>query len=299
MPESMNINEVIRTVIKVLENIFEKRITVEYALAEDLMGIEADKYQINQVLTNLIINACDAMPTGGVLTLQSENVNLHAGQSATRPEIPTGEYIKFSVSDTGVGIPADDLKHIFEPFYTTKTEGGTGLGLAMVNGIIENNRGLIEVKSSPGFKTTFEIYLPASHKTPAIRPARENLEKGKGTVLVVDDEDHVRRLGKLMLERLGYKVLSARNGVEAVDVFRQHNLEIDIVLLDMIMPLMTGKEAYIEMTSIRPDVKVLIISGYSQSKNVQDVVNMGANGFMQKPFKLNDLSRAIKKVLEN
>jgi PAS domain S-box-containing protein len=275
-----------------------KEIIIERDFADHLFPIEADRGQIEQVLLNLFVNAADAMPGGGNLYLKTKNVshvNIKSSQFNPRP----GNYVQLTISDTGSGMDQATLEHIFDPFFTTKEMGrGTGLGLASVYGIIKGHDGYIDVASEKGQGTTFIIYLPATQKAveePA--EAAAELIRGSGTLLVVDDEDLVLHVAANMLEKLGYTVLKARNGTEAVHVFDAHKNQIKLVVLDIIMPDMGGGEVYDKIKTINPDVKVLLASGYSVDGQAIELLERGCDGFMQKPFTMEELSGKIEQIL--
>ncbi len=297
-PIPLNINDVIKEVIEVSEKIFEKNIDIKFELACDIGVIEADKTQIEQVLTNIIINAKDAMPLGGKLTFRTENVIIGEDFLRKHPEFKTGRYVKISITDTGTGM-ADDVKsHIFEPFFTTKgRDKGTGLGLATVYGIIKNHNGYIDVFSKPGKGTTFTIFLPISDKK-ILKKSNDKIMKGSGTILLVDDEDSVRNVSTKQLESLGYNVITAKDGSEAINIFRKEKDNVDLILLDMIMPVLSGEKTFLELKKIKPEVKVIFISGYGKDSRAISTVKKGAISFIQKPFKLKNLSEVVYNALK-
>jgi CheY-like chemotaxis protein len=264
-----------------------------------LWTVEVDRGQIEQVLLNLFVNAWHAMPDGGDLFLETRNVFLD--ETYVQPYgVQPGRYVKLSVTDNGIGIDPKDQKRVFDPFFTTKDMGrGTGLGLASAYGIITNHGGIITVYSERGSGTTFNIYLPASDKIICddIEP-KSQIVTGKETILFVDDEKGILEIGRLIMERLGYKVLSCDNGAEAISIFRQRHREIDLVLLDMIMPGMGGGETFNELKAIDPDIKVVLSSGYSINGQAKNILNRGCKGFIQKPFSLQDLSIKLRQVLD-
>ncbi len=235
---------------------------------------------------NLAVNARDAMPDGGKLTFETAHVSLDEEHCRLHVGAKPGDYVMLSVSDTGHGMDHETLNHIFEPFYTTKETGkGTGLGLAMVYGMVKQHGGYIICYSEPGMGTTFRIYLPviptaAKSETPTERPA---LLRGTETVLLVDDEDMVRELGRRILERFGYTVLIAANGKDAVNLYRKKGSEISLVILDLIMPEMGGKQCLEELLKIDSRVRVLIASGYSGAGETKKAIESGARGFVGKP----------------
>ena len=278
----------------------KKEITVQLDLASNLFAIEADAGQIEQVLLNLYVNAADAMPGGGTLTLKTRNVT-HEDMKGSLYEPKPGKYVMLTVTDTGTGMYKRTMERIFDPFFTTKEMGrGTGLGLASAYGIIKSHAGYIDVDSKRGQGTTFSIYLPASDKkVERVVRSFERLIVGTGTVLLVDDEEPIIKVGKELLELIGYRVLIARDGNEAVKTYRKYQDEINVVVLDMVMPGMGGGEAYDRLKKLDPDVKVLLSSGFSIDGEASDILDRGCNGFIQKPFTVKQLSRALEKVLEN
>lgn len=275
-----------------------KEIKIHSKYAPDLWTVAADGAQIEQVLLNLYVNAWQAMPGGGDLYLQTENVTFDEKRSGPYPVDP-GRYVKISVTDTGMGMDKATQERIFEPFFTTKTMGrGTGLGLASAYGIIRNHGGMINVYSEKGHGATFRIYLPASDKkVVAERATSEPIPKGRETVLLVDDEEMILSIGEKTLKRMGYRVMSARSGKEAVELYRKHKNKIDIVVLDMVMPEIGGGETYDRLKAINPGVKVLLSSGYSVEGMASEILRRGCNGFIQKPFKMRELSRKIREIV--
>ena len=285
-----------------------KEITIHRELAKDLFVVEADQGQIEQVLLNLYVNAADAMsicadgaaarPGGGNLILKTMNTT-HDNIKGTAYNPEPGNYVLVTVTDIGIGIGKKTQERIFDPFFTTKEMGrGTGLGLASAYGIIKGHGGYIDVESKKGKGTTFSIYLPASEKKvrKAVKTA-EQFIKGTGTVLLVDDEEVMLEVGEALLETMGYRVLIARDGKEAAEVYRKNKDDIDIVLLDMVMPNMGGSEAYDRMKEINPKVKVLLSSGYSINGQATEILEQGCDGFIQKPFSVKKLSRKIREIL--
>ena len=276
-----------------------KEFTIRRELADNLYTIEADQGQIEQVLLNLYVNAADAMPEGGEFTLKtinSSHKNIKGKHFVPKPD----NYVMLLVADTGVGMDKLTIKRIFEPFFTTKSIGqGTGLGLASVYGTIKVHNGYINVDSKKGLGTTFKIYLPASEiKLRKTVKIPEELIKGTGTVLMVDDEEVIIEVGRELLGAIGYKVLTAIDGKEAIEIYKKNMDKIDIVLLDMIMPDMGGGKVFDIIKKINPDAKVLLISGYSLDNQAAEILNRGCDGFMQKPFNLNELSGKIRKIIQ-
>jgi nitrogen-specific signal transduction histidine kinase len=275
-----------------------KNITIHRDLAGNLFACEADQGQIEQVLMNLFVNSADAMPEGGDLFLKTANVNFK--EIKGRGYLPNpGDYILLTVTDTGVGMDSKTIDRIFDPFFTTKELGrGTGLGLASTYGIVKGHGGYIEVESEKGRGSTFKVYLPASGK-PAQQTVRPSapISKAIGTVLLVDDEEVILDVSEKVLKVLGYKVLVARSGAEAIEIFKKHQDSIDLVLLDIIMPHMGGGEVYDRLKEISPEVKVLLSSGYSIDGEASKIMARGCNGFIQKPFDIMQLSQSIRAIL--
>ncbi|MBP1721001.1 MAG: hypothetical protein H6Q50_513 [Deltaproteobacteria bacterium] len=276
-----------------------KDIVIHYDLDPALRPIEADAGQIEQVLMNLFVNAADAMIGGGDMTLKTENTDSEAMQDKLYNPKP-GHYVLFSITDTGSGMDKNTMERIFEPFFTTKEMGrGTGLGLASAYGIVKGHGGFIDVESEKGSGTTFKIYLPASGKKvfKAAEEVVEPIKKGKETVLLVDDEDSMLEVGRALLKTMGYHVYTAHDGSEALEIYDRSKQEIDIVLLDMIMPKMGGGEAFDHMKKINPAVKVLLLSGYSIDGEAAKILDRGCSGFIQKPFNMEELSKSIETIL--
>jgi CheY-like chemotaxis protein len=277
----------------------KKEIRIHHELAEDLWRIKADQGQIEQVLFNLYVNAADAMPKGGDLFIKTINVTHEAMKG--KPYLPRpGKYILLTVRDTGIGIDKDKIERIFEPFYTTKgLANGTGLGLASTYGIIKSHGGYIEAHSEKGQGSTFSIYLPATEEELKIeKKPKPELIKGVGTILLVDDEDVIIESCEQMIRALGYNVLTAKNGKEALEIFKENQDRIDMVILDMIMPDMNGGDTYDRLKKIDSDVKVLLSSGYSLDSKATEILNRGCCGFIQKPFYLNEMAQRIKEIIE-
>ncbi len=280
-----------------------KEITINRRFEPDLSEIEADRTQIEQILFNLFINAADAMPGGGDLTLKTTNIN---SQDMTDKQYKpvAANYVMLQVTDTGEGMDTKTLERIFDPFFTTKGLGrGTGLGLASVYGIIKAHGGYIDVDSEQGVGTTFHIYFPALDKSnihshiPHKGPDR--IKPGKGTILMVDDEEIIIDVSIEMLEKIGYRVLKALSGKEAISEYQASSAKIDLVILDLIMPKISGSEVYDKLKEINPQVKVLLSSGYSVDGQATEILKRGCNGFIQKPFNMEELSRKVNEILDS
>ena len=277
-----------------------KEITTHVTYQEKIWSVEIDQGQIEQVLLNLYRNALQAMPAGGDLHIYTENVLLEENYAKVF-RIRPGRYVKVSVIDTGIGMDEATKQRVFEPFFTTKGMGrGTGLGLASAYGIIKNHGGVIHVYSEKGEGTTFDVYLPASEQDIIKEEVLTGeMTTGSRTILLVDDEAMIIEVGKRMIEKLGYEVFVAKSGMEAIEIYHRERERIDLVILDMIMPNMSGSEAYDRLRSINPGIKVLLSSGYSINGEATEILNRGCNGFIQKPFNLTALSQKINVILSN
>jgi len=276
-----------------------KEISIHHRKTEDLWYVDVDRGQMDQVLLNLFVNAWQAMPGGGNLYIAVENTELNEEDVASFG-VKAGRFVKLTVTDTGIGMDKATQSRIFEPFFSTKERGrGTGLGLASVYGIIKNHCGFIKVESKEGAGTSFIIYLPASDKKAEEELLRENQpDQGRETILLIDDEAMIVDVGTQMLEGLGYKVLTAGGGRQGVDIFERNKDIIDLVILDMIMPDLSGKETFEALQHRDPSVKVLLSSGYSLDSQAKDIMTEGCKGFIQKPFTMTELSRKIREIIE-
>jgi len=275
----------------------EIQIQTETALSP--LVVDVDPRQIEQVLLNLYVNAWQAMPEGGALGIRTEKVSLDA--SFCEPhQVQPGIYGKISVTDTGIGMDETTRRQVFDPFFTTKEkQRGTGLGLASAYGIIKNHGGLITVASAPGRGTTFAFYLPVSHKVVSREvSADDSPVRGSENILLVDDEEMIIEVGQVMLERLGYRVWVARGGEAAVEIVREKGGEIDLVILDMIMPGMDGGKTFDAIRGIRPEMPVMLSSGYAIEGQAKKIIDRGCNGFIQKPFNMVRLSRKVREILD-
>jgi two-component system, cell cycle sensor histidine kinase and response regulator CckA len=277
----------------------QKGIRIHKKFQGGVWAVEVDRGQMEQVLLNLLVNAWQAMPRGGDLYLETQNVFLD--ETYVQPfEVKLGNYVKTSVTDTGIGMDEETRQRIFEPFFTTKERGrGTGLGLATVYGIIKGHEGFITVYSEPDQGTTFNFYIPAS-MTAAEEEIQgtATLRPGRGGILLVDDEEVILRVAAQLLRKLGYTVQVARNGQEALDLYTRKAEEIDLVILDLIMPVMGGGETFQCLKKINPRVKVLLASGYSINGLAREILDQGCQGFIQKPFDLTEISLKIREILD-
>jgi PAS domain S-box-containing protein len=275
-----------------------KEIIIDENFGKDVWAIEADRGQIEQVILNLYINAWQAMPGGGTLNVHTRNIVID--ESYKKPyRIQPGNYVKISVTDSGIGMDEKTKQRIFDPFFTTKEIGrGTGLGLASVYGIVKNHGGFINVYSEKGEGSTFNVYFPASIKNIVEeKHILGEVIRGSGTILLVDDEDIIIKVASEMLEALGYQVLNAKSGLESLEVYKKHREEIQMVILDMIMPQMDGKATLEELKKINSEVKILLSSGYSLNEKAKEILDMGCQGFIQKPFNTIELSQKLWEIL--
>jgi PAS domain S-box-containing protein len=299
--EPVAVHGLMAGVVQLVERTFGHavRVTVE-SYAPDDATVLADVGQLEQALLNLSLNARDAMPDGGTLTLRSSVEVVDETNAARIAGLASGRWVVLSVADTGVGMSADVLAHLFEPFFTTKALGkGTGLGLANTYGIVRSHGGVIDVQSEPGRGSRFDVYLPlgaAASRRP--RPDADAPLGGTETILLVDDEDDLRRALRRGLERLGYKVIEARDGLEAVARLAERPDDIQLVMLDVLMPRMGGVQAFTEIRARWPATPVLAMSGRASGEEMQRLVAGGVQGVMEKPFSMADLAKAVRDVLE-
>ncbi|MBW1784326.1 MAG: PAS domain S-box protein [Deltaproteobacteria bacterium] len=278
----------------------KKEISIHAAYQEDIWIVEADQRQIEQVLLNVYVNAWQAMPGGGDLYLETKNVTLDEPDSSFYQANP-GRYVLISITDVGIGMDEETRQRIFDPFFTTKKMGrGTGLGLASAYGIIKNHGGFISVYSEKGHGSTFHIYLKATEKE-AIKQKKQGrgIRRGSETVLLVDDEEMIIKVVKDLLEALGYTVFLAESGAVAIDIYREDWRKIDVVVLDMVMPGMSGSKTFDRLKQINPDIKIILSSGYSMDGEANEILKRGCYGFIQKPIKIAPLSQKLREVLDD
>jgi PAS domain S-box-containing protein len=299
----LDLNQILKEVSKMLLRLIGEDIELTIVPGRNLGSVRADPMQIEQIMINLAANARDAMPEGGKLTLETVNVGLDAAYVQKHSIVPVGDYVMLAVTDTGEGIGAEHLSHIFEPFYTTKAEGkGTGLGLATVYGIVKQNGGFIWVYSEPGLGTTFKIYLPRAQKetrAAATAPkAEQECRGGNETILLVEDEAAVRQSTGEFLKLNGYKVIEAKDGEDALRVAKKHEAPIDLMITDVVMPRLGGARLASQLSGSRPAMKVLFISGYAESTVLRHGAIDVTNSFLQKPFGLKSLAAKVRQVLD-
>jgi CheY-like chemotaxis protein len=276
-----------------------KEITITHDFANDLAPVEADEGQIEQVFLNILVNSGQAMPRGGKIFIETKNVTHEVIENDTF-KVKPGKYVMIKVTDTGTGMDEETIKHIFEPFFTTKEMGrGTGLGLASSYGIIKGHSGYVSVESAPGKGASFFVYLPVTDKTVSEKiTVNGEALNGKETILFVDDEQIVLNVGAKILEKLGYEVIKCVDAEQAVDLYKERYNDIDLVILDIIMPNMSGGEVFDTIKKINPNAKVLLSSGYSIDGHAKSILDRGCNGFIQKPFSMEELSEKMREVMD-
>ncbi len=300
-PVNLNLDTLVADLMKLIGKVVGEQIEVKTTLGKDVPTIHADRGQVEQVVMNLCLNARDAMPKGGRLLVETEDVHLGEEQVRQNPYMRTGRYALLTVSDTGIGMDEKTRERVFEPFFTTKgPEKGTGLGLAMVYGIVKQHGGFIHLYSEPGEGTSFRVYFPAVEAQPDAIPEKPREGRTRGgaeTILVAEDEEALRSLVERTLRELGYTVLVARNGEEAVEIFSQ-NKGIDLAVLDVVMPQKGGKEAFELMYKQNPRLKVIFMSGYSADAIHESFVLIAGLPFLPKPFGPTILARKVREVLD-
>jgi len=301
-PRVVNLNQLLANSLKMLKRLIGEDIELAFNPQKDLWNVKVDPHQIEQVLVNLAVNARDAIPGEGRLVVSTANVTIDEDFARDRLETKPGAYVLLTVSDTGCGMSNETLEHVFEPFFTTKEKGkGTGLGLSTIYGIVKQNNGLIDVHSQVGKGTTFEVYLPrvigVAESTKAWR--LDVQPKGEETILLVEDEKMVRDVTRRILEQRGFKVITVENGNQALYMVETQNIVFDLLLTDVIMPSMNGRQLYERIKAVRPNLRVLYMSGYTEDNIANHgVLDEGAN-FIQKPFKSQELASKIREVLDD
>jgi len=301
-PKILDLNETIEGMLKMLIRIIGEDIDLEWLPSKDVWPVKLDPSQIDQILANLCVNSRDAIKGNGKITIETSNAVFTEKSVYENPDVRAGQFIRLSVSDTGSGISKELLPHIFEPFFTTKENGkGTGLGLATIYGAVRQNNGFINVYSEEGRGTSFHIYLPRFVVEKQFEPEPEvefKLVGGAETILLVEDEASILNMGVMMLESLGYTVLSASNPYDAIKLASEKKYEIDLLLTDVIMPDMNGKEIVGKLQSENPRLKFIYMSGYTANVISKHGVLDEGVPFIQKPFSVNELSRIIREVLD-
>jgi PAS domain S-box-containing protein len=297
----VNVHRLVGEVVSILERSIDKRIRILRRLRADSAVVQGDPTQIQNALLNIALNARDAMPGGGELIVETDTAVLDAAYCRTSPqEIAPGPYLRIAITDTGCGMTEEVQRHLFEPFFTTKEPGqGSGMGLASAYGTIRSHRGAVNVYSEPGRGTTFRVYLPLATGTAEPEPPPPDAApvRGSGCILVVDDEAIVRETVTEMLRPLGYRVATCADGPEAVAYYRDHAREVDLVILDLVMPGMSGRDAYAALKAVHPGVRVLLSSGYSLNGEAQAILDAGVLAFVGKPYRQAELARKVAEAM--
>ncbi len=296
-----DLNAIVGNLRRMIASMIGEDVMLSTSFGPGLMRIKADPAQLEQVLVNLAVNARDAMPTGGVLAIETSKTRLDPSAGNDLPDVRPGPHVLLSVRDTGCGMDKETLGRIFEPYFTTKPVGqGTGLGLASVYGTVKQSEGHIQVESEVGRGTTFKIYFPAVEQAepPSPSPGKAQVPRGRETVLLVDDEDGVRRLGEHILHQLGYVVLTASDGEEALEAVRRHPGRIELLVTDVVMPRMSGREVAEALLAAQPTMKVLYMSGHAEDMVSRHGVGAAEMAFLHKPFTLAGLAQKVREVLD-
>lgn len=301
-PRKINLNVLIEEEMSLLSRLIGEGIKVRILAAPDLSVTLADPTQVEQVLMNLCLNARDAMDRGGELVIETQNVELDSDFCREHCVEPPGSYVLLRVSDTGIGIDSETMEYIFEPFFSTKVMGeGTGLGLATVYGIVKQHGGFVFAESKPGMGSSFRVYLPVSTGRHEHRETRDDVERPRGTetILLVEDHDGLRETAREMLEALGYRVLVASDGANALEIFTVNAKQIELVVMDVVMPVLSGPEAYLEMSALKPGVRVIFTTGYTpKAKALTSMLDKGG-AILQKPYSLTSLSQMVRGAIEH
>jgi CheY-like chemotaxis protein len=301
-PRSIEVRDIVHGMESMLRRLLKSSIELSTDLSRDSCCVTADPSQIEQIIMNLVVNASDAMPNGGSIVIKTTAVDLDEGYAAMHAGVRPGPYVMLSISDTGIGMDAATQSKIFEPFFTTKEPGrGTGLGLATVYGIVKQIGGFVQVHSEPQHGAMFEIYLPreaeaAPFTEPSSAPA---FIQRQGTVLLVEDDDAVRHSVRRLLEKVGYQVLEARDGAEGVRISEEHEGHIDVVVTDLMMPRMDGRALANELIAIRPRIRVVFTSGYTDDAVLRQGLVDSAHAFVQKPFTGEQLAHTISALIDS
>ena len=299
----LDLNVPIENVVNLIQRTMPKMIEMKTAFANDLGKVNADSVQVEQLLMNLCINAKEAMPAGGKLRIETKSVMVDEDYWTLHVGAKPGPYVLIEVTDTGTGMDSDTLAQIFDPFFTTKGwdfHKGTGLGLSVAKGIVEQHGGWITCESERGSGTTFRVYFPIIEESPVLeKPAPVSAAvTASERILLVDDEELVRDLGKRILERAGYTVITAANGKEALEIYAREQSNIGLVVLDLIMPQMGGEKCLQELLKIDPTLKVVVSSGHSLDQKERDSLDDRARGFVNKPYHLKEFLEVVREVLD-
>jgi CheY-like chemotaxis protein/anti-sigma regulatory factor (Ser/Thr protein kinase) len=295
-----NIVPIVKESLKLLRSSLPTSIDIRQTIPEDVDTILADPTQINQVLINLCTNAEHAMSQGGIIGVILKNATLDENATAKYPDLNPGRYLNLTVSDTGHGISKEGIDRIFDPYYTTKdVEKGTGMGLAVVHGIVKEHNGIITVKSKPGKGTTFSIFFPSVEQDVVMEPEpAEKLPMGNEKILFIDDEPSIVNIARQRLERLGYDVDAEMSPIEALELFRSRPDQFDLVITDLTMPKMTGDKLVQEILNIRPDIPIILCTGFSEKIVEKNATTLGAADYIEKPIDQYDFAFKVRKVLD-
>lgn len=300
-PQNLDVNALVRESVNLMGKVIGEHVQIELRLAEGLEPAWADASQVEQIIMNLCINARDAMPGGGRLTIETRMTEVRPGVEEFRSYFRPGRYVHLTIADTGTGMDAATLEHIFEPFFTTKEVGkGTGLGLATVYGIVKQHNGIIDVESELGRGTRFHVYLPEGTGVVAARekkPARE-VSRGTETILIAEDNDDLREAAREIIEALGYRVLLAHDGEEALQLFMDNSTSVDLALLDVVMPKMHGPAAHAKMLALKPELPAIFTTGYAGEADALTTTSPGRVSVLQKPFSTILLGQKIRGMLD-
>jgi len=300
-PQNLDVNALIRESMGLMANVIGEHVQIALHLAGDLDPALADATQVEQIIMNLCINARDAMPDGGSLTIETRMTEIKPGVEEYRSYFRPGRYVQLTIADTGIGMDSVTLEHIFEPFFTTKEVGkGTGLGLATVYGIVKQHNGIIDVESEPGRGTRFHVYLPLGKGVVATRErtAIPETSRGSETILIAEDNEDLREAAREMIESLGYRVLLAHDGEEAVHLFKENSNTVDLVLLDVVMPKLHGPAALAQINLVKPGVPVLFTTGYASEADSLAATGRNRTGVLQKPYGTISLGQKIRALLD-
>jgi CheY-like chemotaxis protein len=302
-PRTINLNSIVEEMGRLIPRLIGEDVELVLHTSPDLGTVRADVSQIEQIIMNLAVNARDAMPKGGKLIIETSNEELDNAYKTAHPVVKPGRYVLLAVSDTGIGMDAETQARIFEPFFTTKEQGkGTGLGLSTVYGVVKQSNGFIWVYSEPGKGATFKIYLPcvdAAVENALQAPAQAQVMRGTETVLLAEDEQDVREVAREFLESAGYTVLLAANGAEALVRAEEHRGGVDLLVTDMVMPGMTGRELTRRLQQRQTDLGVIYMSGYSEQAAAEATKSDPASAILTKPFSRAAILRAVREILQN
>ena len=296
--KTIDLNDILANFERMVQHIIGESIEMEITYKADLPLIKADSAQINQILLNLMVNAREAMPDGGKLIIETDVLYVDEKQAPLFADAPHGYYVLISITDTGIGMDKEMLTKIYEPFFTTKSHG-TGLGLSVVYGIVKQHGGFIDVHSQPGKGTTFKVYFPSAEKADTVVQKEQSfIMTGNETVLIIEDDDEFRKVESAILEKLGYTVYTASDGIEGIEIFKAKNGEISLVILDLIMPKMNGWEILSEMRKIKPAIPSLFVTGYGLDGAYMKYIPEEGIDILQKPFSFDALSQKVREIID-